>query len=94
MKKNDNVLIIKGKEKGKNGKIEKIFPKTGRAIIAGLNFYKKNLKPTKANPHGGVIDISASIALPNLTIICPRCGKVTKIKGNRLCKKCNESLNV
>lgn len=94
MKKNDNALIIKGKDKGKSGKIEKILVKENRAIVAGLNNYKKHLKPSRKGQHAGIIDIKAPIALANLAIICPRCSKITKIKANRLCKKCGEPLDV
>lgn len=101
MKRNDLVLIAKGKDRAKTGKIEKIFPGLAKATIGGINIYKKHLKPSRKNPHGGIIDITRPIAIANLRIICPRCNKLTKEKfmiknksKSRVCQKCGEALDV
>lgn len=100
IKKGDTVLVVAGKEKGKAGKVTKAIPKDNKIIVAGLNVAKKHAKPSKKNPHGGIIDLHAPINVSNVMIICPRCSKATKIGHKvtekskfRICKKCNESLD-
>ena len=100
IKKNDTVLIIKGKDRGKTGKVTKALPKSERIVIAGLNTQKKHSKPSRKNPSGGIIDLHMPIKSHNVMIICPRCNKKTrigyKITGKnkiRICKKCQESLD-
>lgn len=106
VKKGDTVLVIAGKDKGKTGKVEKVFPKTDKISAAGINILKKATRPTKKNPHGGIIQFNAPIYLSNTSIICPRCNKTTRVgykmldaahgssKGKkiRICKKCGESV--
>ena len=99
IKKNDNVLVIAGKDKGKSGVVERVFPADNRAVIKGIAIAKKHVKPSKKNPQGGIIEINQKIQLSNTMIICPSCGKPTKIgtkvteKGKmRICKKCTQSL--
>ncbi len=101
IKKNDKVLVMKGKDSGKTGKVEKVIPNINKIVVAGLNKYKRSSKPTKANPQGGIMDIYAPISLANVKIICPRCNKATSVKYNinqknktRICKKCKETLEV
>jgi large subunit ribosomal protein L24 len=99
LKKNDNVLIIAGKDKGKSGVIERVFPGENRAVVKGIAIAKKHVKPSKKTPQGGIIEINQKIQLSNAMIICPSCGKPTKVgakiteKGKlRICKKCQGSL--
>lgn len=101
IKKGDLVLVKTGKEKGKTGKVVSADLKAGNAIVEGLNIYKKNAKPSKKYPQGGIIDLAKPINLSNLMVICPSCKKATRatvkrVKGSssRICKKCNEVLNV
>jgi large subunit ribosomal protein L24 len=99
IKKNDAVLIISGKYKGKTGKVEKSMPKNNKVIISGVNIAKKHTKPTRKNPKGGIIEINVPIDVSNVMLICPKCNKKTRI-GNkwinkrkiRYCKKCNEEI--
>lgn len=100
IKKNDNVIIIKGKDHGKSGKIEKVLVARGKAVIAGLNKAKKHIKPTKKNPHGGIVDLNQPINVSNLMIVCPSCNKATRIsfkitkdKKIRICNKCKQTLD-
>lgn len=100
IKKNDNLLVIKGKDKGKQAKVERVLPKINKVILIGLNIYKKNLKPSKKNPHGGIIDINLPVSANNVMLVCPRCEKPTKVKYKiskdakiRICKKCKEILD-
>lgn len=107
-KKGDTVLIISGKDKGKRGAIEKSLPKEGKIIITGINIAKHHLKPSRKNPHGGIMDKLAPMDASNAVIICPRCSQPSKIgykltksevdgrkKNNklRICRKCQESVD-
>lgn len=99
LKKNDNVKIIAGKDKGKAGVIERVFPTEDRIIVKGVALAKKHVKPSKKAPQGGIIEINQKIQASNAMMICPSCAKMTKIayksteKGKiRICKKCNQSL--
>lgn len=99
-KKGDNVLIIVGKSRGKRGVIEKSFPKENKIVVSGINIAKHHLKPSRKNPHGGIVDKLSPIDTSNIVMICPRCGKPTRIgyriadkKKMRICRKCQESVD-
>lgn len=99
IKKNDNVAMITGKDKGKTGIVERVFPKDDKLVIKGIAIAKKHIKPSKKAPQGGIIEINQKVDVSNVMIVCPSCGKLTKIaykiseKGKtRICKKCNQSL--
>lgn len=100
IKKNDQVIIIKGKDSGKQSKVEKILVDKNKAILASLNTYKKHLKPSQKNPHGGIVDMHMPISVANLALICPRCEKITRINYKtiknqkiRMCSKCKETVD-
>lgn len=100
IKKGDTVIVNSGKDKGKQGKVDKVYPKSGKVIVSGINITKKHLKPSRKSPHGGIIDKLAPIDYSNVNIICPRCSKPSKIsykstegKKIRICRKCKESLD-
>lgn len=99
LKKNDNVAIITGKDKGKSGIIERVFPTENKVVVKGIGIAKKHVKPSKQNPQGGIIEINQKIDISKMMIICGNCGKLTKIAYKvadksklRICKKCNQSL--
>jgi len=99
LKKGDTVVVMSGKDKGKTGQIEKVLPKTNQILIPGVNIVKKHAKPTKKNPHGGIIQINRPIPISNVMLICPVCNKATRVgfkmldnKKLRICKKCKESI--
>jgi len=99
IKKNDLVMVSKGKDKGKTGKVERVILKSGKIVISGINIYKKHGKPTKKNPKGGIIDITVPVRVENVAVVCPSCSKPSKIgykimKDNkaRICKKCAAQL--
>jgi large subunit ribosomal protein L24 len=98
LKKNDEVMVVTGKEKGKQGKILSIDVKKGRVIIEGLNMVKKAMRKTQKNPKGGIAEIESSISISNVMIVCKKCGPSRigfEIKGNaknRVCRKCGEQL--
>ncbi len=98
LKKEDQVKVIAGKEKGKSGKILKIDREKGKVVVAGLNMVKKAQKPRKQGDKGGIIDIEAPIAISNVMIVCKKCGPTRiGLEGEgkqkvRKCKKCGEVL--
>jgi len=100
IKKGDKILITKGKNSGKSAIVDKVYPKQDKILVNGVNVYKKHLKPSKKNPHGGIINMTMPIARANAMIICPSCNKKTRItykivdgKKIRICKKCKQALN-
>ena len=90
----DEVLVSAGKDKGKKGKIGKIFPKESKVLIESINIIKKHKKVSKGQS-SGIYEISRSVSVAKVSLICPKCGKQTRIgflieagKKNRICKKC------
>jgi len=101
IKKGDNVVIIAGKEKGKTGKINLINPDKNRVSVEGLNMIQKHKKPRNAQDKGGIIKKEGTIDISDVQVICPSCGKATRIahsfvngKKVRICKKCGAVLDV
>jgi len=99
LKKNDNVLVISGRDKGKTGLVERVFGEDSKIVVKGVALAKKHVKPSQKNPQGGIIEINQKISASNVMILCPSCGKPSKIaakvtdKGkSRVCKKCGASL--
>jgi len=97
VRKNDNVLVITGRDRGKRGRVLRVIPAKTRVIVEGVNFIKKH---TKANPQknikGGIVEREASLHASNVQIVCPECGAPTRIGSRRLddgrrvrfCRKC------
>jgi large subunit ribosomal protein L24 len=98
LRKDDQVQVIAGKDKGKQGKIISINREKGRAVVAGCNMVKKAQKKRKQTDRGGIIEIEAAIAVSNVMIVCRKCGPTRigyKIDGDakkRVCRKCGEAL--
>ena len=99
LKKGDTVKVLSGNDKGKTGEIIKIIPKTNKIIVKGVNVRKKHIKPRKQGEEGGIIPTECAIHSAKVNIVCPKCGKATKIgydeeKGEkvRVCKKCGAKL--
>ncbi len=98
--KNDNVLVISGNYKGKKGKVLKVFPKTSRIIVEGVNFIKKHTRPTQKNQQGGIIEKEAPISASNVMVVCPKCDTPSRLgkqvledgKRIRICRSCSEMI--
>ena len=98
VKTGDTVYVLTGKNRGKKGKILSVQPKKGTVIVENVNIVKRHTKPRRMNELGGIIDKEAPIHRSNVMLICPSCGKPTKIgklilengQKARVCKKCNE----
>ena len=98
LRKNDEVRVIAGKEKGKQAKILSIDAKKGRVILEGLNTVKKAMRRTQSNQKGGIAEVEAPISISNVMIVCKKCGPTRlgyKMRGDekiRVCRKCGEQL--
>ncbi|MBI4970346.1 MAG: 50S ribosomal protein L24 [Candidatus Omnitrophica bacterium] len=79
IKKNDIVKVITGKDRGKQGKVFRVFPAKGRLLIEGINLAAKHSRPTKDNPKGGVIHREASIHISNVMLVDPNTQKPTRV---------------
>jgi len=83
IRKNDMVMIISGNDRGKSGKVLKVFPKKYRVIVEGINLRKKHTKPNQKNPQGGILEKEASIHASNVMILDPKSNEPTRI-GSRV----------
>jgi large subunit ribosomal protein L24 len=79
IKKNDNVIVIAGNEKGKTGKVLKVFPKEQRVIVEGVNIVKRHTRPSQKNPQGGIIKKEAPIHISNVMLIDPKTNERTRV---------------
>ncbi len=99
IKKGDEVIITIGKDKGKKGKVEKVLLKKAAVLLPGLNIYKRHMKKRDEKNPGGIIEFSRPVPIGNVSLLCPKCGKQTrvgyKITGKnkvRICRKCNSTI--
>lgn len=98
VKKDDTVMILAGKDKGKSGKVLRVLSEKKRVLVENLNMIKRHTRPSQANNEGGIIEKEASIEISNVQLICSSCSKPARTgqrileDGNkvRFCKKCNE----
>ena len=97
LKKGDEVKIVSGKDRGKIGKIERVFSKDSKVTVTNVNLYKLHLKQRGPGKPGGIIDIIKPLSLANVSLICPKCKKQTRVgyktEGavkSRICRKCQE----
>ena len=100
LRKGDKVLVLSGADRGKEGKVLKVFAGKHRAIVEGLNLIKRHTRPSSKNQQGGIIEKEAPIDISNLRVVCPGCGKAAGIRRDRdeegrlvrHCKACNETI--
>ncbi len=79
IRKNDNIVVIAGNDRGKTGKVLKVFPKTSRIIIEGINLRKRHTKPNQKSPQGGILEKEAPIHVSNVMILDPTNNEPTRI---------------
>jgi large subunit ribosomal protein L24 len=79
VKKEDTIIVITGKDKGKKGRVLEAYPRENRVLIEGVNMVKKLAKPTQANPQGGILNQEAPIHASNVMLVDPKSGKPTRI---------------
>ena len=99
IKKDDLVIVLSGKDKGKQGKILEVMPKSGKVIVEKINVVSRHTKPRKQGEEGGIIKVETPIYASKVQLVCPKCGKATrvahKIEGDkkvRVCKKCGAEI--
>jgi large subunit ribosomal protein L24 len=99
LKKNDNVLIISGKDRGRKGKILEVLRREGKIVVEGVNMRKKHRKPRRQGQKGEVVEVTAPIDASNAKIICVKCVKPARVAWRitaenkyRVCKKCGEEI--
>ncbi|MBI3316835.1 MAG: 50S ribosomal protein L24 [Candidatus Omnitrophica bacterium] len=100
IRKDDQVLVTVGKDKGKKGRVMKIFPVDASLLIEKVNYQTVYLRRSQANPKGGVTKVEGKISIANVKVVCPRCGKPTRVgysiladgTKQRNCKRCHEIL--
>ena len=102
VRKNDSVVVVAGKDRGKKGRVLKVFPKQNRVVIEGVNFIKRHTRPNpRANIKGGIVEREASVHASNVQIVCPECGAPTRIgrqllgdgRKVRVCRKCDGAVD-
>ncbi|NWF90216.1 MAG: 50S ribosomal protein L24 [Ignavibacteriaceae bacterium] len=77
--KNDNVMVITGNDKGKSGKVLKVYPSNSKVIVEGINIRKRHTKPNQKNPQGGILEKEAPIHVSNVMLIDPKSNKPTRL---------------
>lgn len=100
VKRDDNVVILSGKDKGRQGKVLEVSPKEGKIIVEGCNMIKKHVKPRRMGETGGIVDAEAPMYACKAMVVCPKCQKPTRVahkagangKNQRVCKKCGATL--
>ena len=97
IRKNDNVLVTTGKDRGKKGRVIRVLPEKNRLIVEGVNLIKRHTRPNPAkNIKGGVVQREASLHASNVQLVCPECGAHTRVghkvlddgRKVRICRKC------
>ena len=95
VKTGDTVIVINGKDRGKTGKVMQVSPSERKVIVGGINIVSKHVKPRQMGEPGGIIKAESAMYAEKVQLICPKCGKPTRVghvidgdKKLRLCKKC------
>ena len=99
IKKGDNVQVLSGNDKGKTGEVLEVIPKLEKVVVKGINVRKKHVKARKQGEESGIISVECAIPSSKVNVVCPKCGKVTKVGYSiekeekiRVCKKCGAKL--
>lgn len=98
-RKGDEIKVTSGKDKGKTGKIEKVFPRLGMVLVPGINMYKRHLKQRDPRRPAGIIDIVKALSVGSVALVCPKCSQLTRSgfvfedgKKVRICRKCEQKI--
>ena len=101
IKKNDTVLVISGKDRGKKGKVRRAVPKADRVIVEGLNMIKRHSRARRAARQAGIVELEAPIHVSNVMLICDKCKKPARVgfktledgRKVRFCRACEEPID-
>ena len=99
VKKGDTVIVLSGKDRGKQGKVLGTVPADGKVVVEGINMVTCHVKPRKQGETGGIVKREAALAACKVQVVCPKCSKATRVsykiengKKTRVCKKCGAEL--
>ena len=99
IKKDDKVIVLSGKDKGKQGKVLIADPKAEKVVVEGVNVATKHQKPRQQGQEGGIMKVETPIYVSKVQLVCPKCGKATRVahkitdgKKSRVCKKCGAEI--
>ena len=99
IKKNDTVVVLSGKDRGKKGKVLGTVPADAKVVVEGINMVTCHVKPRRQGEEGGIVKREAAIAACKVQVVCPKCGKATRVahkiedgKKTRVCKHCGAEL--
>lgn len=100
IRREDVVMVMTGKDRGKKGKVLQVFPEVRRALVEGINLTKRHVRPTQENPKGGFATQERPVSVANLQRICQRCNRAVRVgfqiakdgTKQRVCKRCGEAL--
>ncbi len=100
VRKGDSVEVIAGKNRGKRGKVLRVYPKSGRIIVEGVNVVKRHAKPTQKMPQGGIVEKEARIPAGKVMLVCTKCGEAVRFGHDtlpdgtkvRICRNCGEQM--
>jgi len=101
IRKNDTVVVIAGKDKGKKGKVRRALPKKSRVLVEGLNMIKRHSRARRAARQAGIIELEAPVHVSNVMLLCNKCAKPTRVgfkilddgKKVRICRSCQEVID-
>lgn len=95
IKKGDNVKVLSGKDRGKQGVVLRALPAEGKVVVEGVAVSKKAVKPNQQNQQGGIVPTEMPVDVSNVQLVCPKCGQATRVGHKkdgknklRVCKKC------
>ncbi len=99
LRKGDSVKVVSGKDKGKTGKVEKVFPETSKVLVTGVNQYKRHMKARSQNQKSEITTITKPLPVAAVMFVCPKCHENARIgyaiendKKGRICKKCQQMI--
>ncbi len=101
IRKNDLVMVIAGKDKGKRGKVLNVIPESGTVLVERINIVKRHSRPGGKTPHGGIVEKEAPLHVSNLMVVCSRCDRPVRTGHSfladgrkvRVCKQCGEAVD-
>ena len=100
LRKNDQVLVTAGKDRGKKGRVMRVYPESHQALVEKINYQTVYLRKSQTDPKGGIAKVEGKISVSNLKLLCPRCSKAVRVgysiladgTKQRICKQCHEIL--
>lgn len=100
MRRGDNVVMLSGKDRGKQGKIVRVTPFSMKVVVDGLNFLTKHTKPRRQGEKGQKIQVPRAVPIGTVMLVCPKCSRPTRVRWNiegktkeRVCKKCGRAIS-